>query len=159
MASILRFDQWQSTSGSNYNPVVQYVDYRLPSTSDGYTTIADGTYYNTGISVTITPKFATSKLVIRTQAQCRFVAALGITGQIKRDGNFISGGSVNLNSLYFMYKGDTVNHHTQVVCDMSVIAGSTSATTFTMFVAPYGGTGEHATGWGNNFIQIWEIAQ
>lgn len=143
-----------------YSPgsVVQMVDYKYPSTSDTYTTIADGTSYQTPISVTITPKFSTSKLVIHSEAQCRFVAAYGIIGQLKRDGSYI-GGSINNNSLFFMYKGDAVNHHIQVHCNTSVTAGSVAPTTFTMFVQPYAGTGEFNSGWGNNYIQVWEIAQ
>ena len=138
--------------------VVQFVDYKYPSVSDSYTTISGGTAYQTPISVTITPKFATSKLVIHAEAQTRTVAGYGTTLGIKRDGTYING-SLNYNSLDFFYKGDSVNHHKQMIGNTSVIAGSTSATTFTVWITPYSDTGEWNTGWGNNYIQVWEIAQ
>lgn len=147
-------------TGSIYLPgsVVQFVDYKYPSTSDTYVTISGGTAYQTAISVTITPKFATSRLVIHAEAQTRTVAGFGTTLGIKRDGVYING-SINYNSLDFFYKGDSVNHHKQMIGNTSVLANSTAATTFTVWITPYSDTGEWNTGWGNNYIQVWEIAQ
>lgn len=160
--STLRVNSITNVGGNGpvYEPgnVVQFVDYRYPSTADNYTTISGGTAFQTPISVTIIPKFANSKLVIHAEAQTRTIAGFGTTLAVKRDGNYING-SVNYNSLNFFYKGDSVNHHMQMFGNTSVIAGSTSATTFTVWITPYSDTGEWNTGWGNNYIQVWEIAQ
>jgi hypothetical protein len=147
-------------TGSAYNPgsVVQFVDFRLPSTSDSYTVIAQDTAFQTPISVTITPRFANSKLVIHGEAQTRTIAGQGTTLAIRRDGTVING-SINFGSLNFFFKNDSANHHLQMAGNTSVIAGNTSATTFTVWIAPYGGSGEWNTGWGTNYIQVWEIAQ
>ncbi len=170
MTSIIRFDTIQNTIGTTVatinqagsisipGTVVQMVDYKYPSLNDNYTLIADATEYLTPITITITPKFANSKLVIHAEGQCRYVNAIGVTAGLKRDGNVING-SINFGSLNFSYKGDTVNHHTQMVVNTSVIAGSTSPTTFTYWLKPYSGTAEWNQGWGNNYIQVWEIAQ
>lgn len=138
--------------------VLQFVDYKYPSLNDNYTTIADGTEYLTPVTISITPKFSTSKLVIHSELQTRFIAAPGMTSGIKRDGTIING-SYNYSSLNFLYKAGGTNHHFQIVCNTSVLAGSTSQTTFTAWLKPYGGTGEWNQGWGNNYIQVWEIAQ
>ena len=61
MASTLQFDQWQNASGVNYNAVLQVVH---TLKSDSFSTTS-GSYVDvTGLSVTITPKFATSKILI-----------------------------------------------------------------------------------------------
>lgn len=138
--------------------VVQFVDYKYPSLNDNYTTISADTEFVTPISVSITPKFSNSKLVIHSEAQSRFVNAYGMSGGLKRDGVVVPGG-YNRSDFNFIYKGDQVNHHFQVVCNTSVSAVSTSSTTFTMWLKPYAGTGEWNEGWGNNYIQVWEIAQ
>jgi hypothetical protein len=147
-------------TGSAYNPgsVVQFVDFRLPSVSDSYTNIAADTAFQTPISVTITPRFANSKLVVHGEAHTRSIAAIGTTLAIRRDGTVING-SLNYGSLNFFYKSDAVNHHLQMAGNTSVIAGNTSATTFTVWITPYAGIGEWNTGWGTNYIQVWEIAQ
>jgi hypothetical protein len=138
--------------------IINYADNRIASTNDTYITIADGTVYDTPVSITYSPISATSKLLIKCQCQTRIVAATGNSAGIKRDGTAING-SFNRSCLSFFYKGDSVNHHYDIHCQTSVSADSTSATTFTMFIQPYGGIGEFNYGWGNMFIQVWEISQ
>jgi hypothetical protein len=142
-----------NTTGS----VIKYADNRIPSVNDNYTTISDGAVFDTPVTITYTPISSTSKLYISCQFQIRIVNALGCSSGIKRNGTAI-GGSFQRTSLSFVYKGDSVNHHYDIHCQTSVTSGSTSATTFTAFMQPFGGTGEFNYGWGNMFIQVWEIA-
>ena len=138
--------------------IINYADNRIASTNDTYITIAADTVYDTPVSITYTPISASSKLHIKCQCQSRIIAALGVSAGIKRDGTAI-GSSFNMSCLSFLFKGDSVNHHYDVHCKISVSANSTSATTFTMFIQPYGGIGEFNYGWGNMFIQVWEVSQ
>jgi len=169
MTSTMRFDKWENSlgggnvsleSGNFYSPgsVIQVVDYKYPSLNDNYTVISSGVEYLTPVTITMTPKFANSKLIVHSEVQSRFIQAFGMTAGIKRDGVNLNG-SLNFGSLNFIYKDSSVNHHFQMVCNTSVIAGSTEPTTFTAWLKPYSGTGEWNQGWGNNYIQVWEIAQ
>ena len=169
MASTMRFDKWQNSlgngnvsleSGSLYSPgsVVQVVDNIVSSATESYTTVADGVEYQV-ISITVTPKFATSKLFIDASSQVRIINALGVNTRIKRDGSYVIGSNASY-SLSFTYKGDSVNHHFDVKAQGSVLAGSTSPTTFAYFIVPFSGTGEVVNGrYGMHYIRIMEVAQ
>lgn len=167
MSSTMRFDKWQNTlgagnvsleSGNFYSPgsVIQFVDNQISSPTETYTTVADGVEYQV-VSVSITPKFATSKLVVAASAQVRIVSAYGVNTRIKKDGVLL--GNTGYSNSFF-YKGDAVNHHLDARAQGSFSAGSTSATTFTYFMVPFAGTGEVVNGrYGMHYIQVWEIAQ
>jgi hypothetical protein len=137
--------------------VVQVVDNIVTSATESYTTVADGVEYQV-VSVSITPKFATSRLFVDASAQVRIIAAYGINSRIKRDGSFVIG---NTNySHAFTYKGDAVNHHTDIKAQGSVLAGSTATTTFSYWIVPFSGTGEVVNGrYGMQYIRIMEVAQ
>jgi len=154
----LKTNNLQKSNGTawSFGKVLQYVDYRYPSTNDNYTAIGSNTDYDTPVTISITPKSTTSKLVVHSIAHTRFIAAYGMSGGLKRDGVKISGNQ-NVGGLYFFYKGDQVNHHHNVECTASVTSGSLNTTTFTVWVRPYEGTGEWTVGWGNNYIQVWEV--
>jgi hypothetical protein len=138
--------------------IVGFIQTTIQPSNDSYTNIAADTDYQTQLSLTYTPKFANSLLYIHAEHQCRMVAAYAMSGKIRRDGSNVNG-SYNRGDLYFDYKGDQVNHHNNVVCDTVTTANNTNATTFTMWVQPYGGIGEVNNGWGNRFMYIMEIKQ
>lgn len=63
MASILKFDQWQSTAGVNQNTVLQVA--RAVKTNTWSAATSGNNFYDvTGLSVTITPRFANSLIVL-----------------------------------------------------------------------------------------------
>lgn len=65
MSSIIRADKWQNSNGDAYNAVLQVVS---TTKTDTYTHNTGLTLSNvTGLSVTITPKFSTSKILILAQ--------------------------------------------------------------------------------------------
>jgi hypothetical protein len=67
MTSTMRFDKWENSLGQPYGTVIQAV---YGSYGVG-TSTTSGSYSDTGLSVTITPRFSTSKiLVIVNQAGC-----------------------------------------------------------------------------------------
>lgn len=160
--STLRVNNITNTGGTGpvYEPgsVVQFVDNMVSSATETYTTVADGVEYQV-VSVNITPKFATSKLVVDATSQVRIINAYGINSRIKRDGSYVFGNNASY-SLAFFYKGDAVNHHLDIKAQGSITAGSTATTTFSYFIVPFSGTGEVVNGrYGMHYIRIWEIAQ
>ena len=62
MSSIIRADKWQNALGDAYNTVLQVVS---TTKTDTYSAVNNGTWGDvTGLSVTITPKFNTSKILV-----------------------------------------------------------------------------------------------
>jgi hypothetical protein len=61
MPSIMRFDQWQNTLGQNYGTVLQVVQVVK---TDVFSTTSTSYVDVTGLSIAITPKFATSKILV-----------------------------------------------------------------------------------------------
>jgi hypothetical protein len=161
-------DQVLKYDGSNWvaatvppksGSVVQVQDYVYPSPDDQYVSISGDTDYDTPITVTITPQYADSKLLVDGCAHIRANGAFGMSLYVKRDGSKINP-SLQRGSLDFMYKGESRNHHMNMRVNTSVPATSTSATTFTIGVTPYsggGGNGEWNRGWGHNYIRITEV--
>ena len=71
MASTLRFDKWEDTTGSSFNPVVQVKTVRLTSSAimsspTSWTTVTDGT---TPMSITFIPKLVNSLILVQWQLQ------------------------------------------------------------------------------------------
>jgi hypothetical protein len=89
MASIIKFDQWQSTAGTNMGTVLQVIQ---TVKADTWSSSSNGTsfYPVTGMTVTITPKFVTSKVLVMVNVH----AGSGyweIQGRITRNGGDLSG--------------------------------------------------------------------
>ena len=64
MASIAKFDTWQNTAGVNYSTVLQVQSTTLTNTFSTTAAITSGGAAVTGLSVNITPKYATSKILV-----------------------------------------------------------------------------------------------
>ena len=139
--------------------VVQVADYVYPSNNDNYTNVTGDNDYDTPVTITMTPQYADSKLLVDGSVHTRANGAFGMSLYVKRDGTKINP-STNRGSLDFMYKGESRNHHQNMRCMRSVPGNNTSATTFTIGITPYnggGGNGEWNQGWGHNYIRITEI--
>ena len=156
MPSIAKFDIWQNTAGTPQTTIVGYGSYFYPSVNDNYVSIASNTEYDTSVSVTYTPKFSTSILVVQAAIHTRLSPAYGMSMGIKRDGAKQLG-NFNLSASDFFYKGGTTNNHKNMHATIRVNANATTATTFSIWIRPYEGIGEWSQGWGQAFIQVWEI--
>lgn len=64
MASTAKFDVWQNTAGVNYGTVLQIQGAHKTDTFSTNATLSAGGAAVTGLSVTITPRFSTSKFLI-----------------------------------------------------------------------------------------------
>jgi hypothetical protein len=160
--STLRVNTIQNTSSVNLLPsgnVVQTGYARYDPNGDTYTTVAQDVRLNSDVSLTFTPKFASSKLWILTSYHARIIAANGCSYGILRDGVELDG-MVNRNGMDFFFKGDGVNHHYTGRCMTYINANSTSATTFTIWGQGWGGgIWERSYGHGEHSITVMEIAQ
>jgi hypothetical protein len=139
--------------------VIQFGFSRYDPNGDIYTTVAIDTELVSDVSLTFTPKFASSKLFVISRYHARMIDANGVTFGIKRDGSYVDG-MYQRNSLDFFFKGDSVNHHYTGKCEAYLDANSTSATTFTIWASGWsGGTWERSYAFGEHSIAVMEIAQ
>jgi hypothetical protein len=164
MASELRFDTWQNKSGTARKAIINHAHFVFQGDGDVYNQFATGTpgtLYDTPITITYTPLRANSILYLYGCAATRIIGPYGVFGGIKRDGTKLPG-NFEQNSMDFFYKGDnSVNHHRNLEFRANVTANSTAATTFRVWLAAWNGSGngELSNGYGQNFIQVWEVAQ
>lgn len=146
MASVLKFDDWQTTAGSRVNSVVQvgYAFYNTPGTvgAGDWTDIP-------GLSVTITPKYSTSKFFI----VCRSFGEPNTDEHsihfcIKRNGSQINLGQASGNRLIIMHSGMSAYHGgdtDSTAASQTVFTydapSTTSPVTYTMQIKNQGNSG------------------
>jgi hypothetical protein len=165
--STLRFDKWLDSGGEPQETIINMASTVYRQGSDSYTTISDGTIYATPLSITYTPKYANSLLYVYATVHTRAIGAYGMLGGIRRNpgtGTFSDIEYGNSNGyggwhMDFFYKGSQVNHHRNLQMRAVVPALNTSANVFTVFLAPWSGTGEYSMGWGGHRIEVWEVQQ
>jgi hypothetical protein len=100
MTSTMRFDKWENTLGQPYGTVLQVVG----ATTGTQTTVSSGTYADSGLTATITPKFASSKVLVLIGQQLATFSSNNdralASVQTLRGGTVIaSGGTYNLGVL------------------------------------------------------------
>lgn len=164
MSSILKVDTIQTTAGAaptakdlglnTAGTVIQTVD---SSSTAVVTTSSSGTWVDSGDTITITPKFATSKLHI-------LVYAAGETYGAANQGNgyrIMNGSTILYDNEYALYNS---NSNTQRIDKLVLLhiesAASTSARTYTLQVRVRGnGYARHNQYGEPSRMVIMEIAQ
>ena len=136
--------------------VLQVVTKTIQPADGGYTLINGSVNYMTQVTASITPKSATSTLVVHAEHQVRVADSYGISMKLDRDGQLVNG-SNNRDDLYFFYKGSLGTLYMQPFINTSTPSASTDTTTFTLVFSPYNNTGEVSNGWGNRYISIMEV--
>lgn len=127
----------------------------------GATSTTSSTYVTTGYSLSITPKSASSKLLVLVNFSSRFDGAGGADDgcifKIYRDGAAINAAN---NSDQFNYNAGTPgNTYVPMQIIHYVNSNSTNSTTFELFFAnQWGGSATLSSTWGTNSITIMEIA-
>ncbi len=128
--------------------------------SSGEITTTSTTYVSTGISQSITPLSASSKLLVIFTGNAKFVGGSGDDGssyKIYRDGTALSPRAGD----QLMYRSDsnTNNLHMPMSIMHYINANSTATTTFTLFFSnQWGGTAVISRDWGVNEFMVMEIA-
>jgi hypothetical protein len=96
MPSYAKFDVWQNTEGVNYNAILQVQSTQLTTTFSTTTTIASGGAAVTGLSVNITPKYTTSKILVFGHLVTGYTSATTATFyQLKRNGTDVGNGTAS----------------------------------------------------------------
>jgi hypothetical protein len=167
----LKVNSWQSSSGSTLNNIVQIRN----SQFTGAINTTGSTYVSTGHSVTITPKFATSKILLvwsgNISCENPNSGGLGAAGShytIFRDGTNIMTNTQS--SMAFTYNEATSttgvnNWHRQGFANILVDASSTASTTFTVYqrlstgFTNVGSYAKYHGDWGSCSLTAMEIKQ
>jgi hypothetical protein len=166
--STLRVNQIQDTNNkiilNNTGSILQVVNANTIGLT-GEITTTSAAYVTTGLSVSITPISASSKLYVEFIGNSKFNGGAGDDGvafKIYRDGVAINtvkpvstdGGD----SLFYRPESNGNNNHGQLAVSHLVDANSTATTTFTLFFGDqWGGTGVVSRDWGANQFTVMEI--
>jgi hypothetical protein len=129
---------------------------------DGFAT-SSSSFVSTGLTASITPTSSSSKVLVLVSLSNNRVSATGVTLQatIYRNSTNIAGsGSGTFKNFCNMYGGGTdefqVNAHISILDNPS----TTSATSYTVYLASYNGSGTVNINWNGqtSYIQLLEIA-
>ena len=161
--STLKVNQVQTTAGkpilNSTGSVLQVVSTNTFGLS-GELSTSSASYVTTGVSVTIAPTSATSKLFVEFVGNGKFNSGSGddgVTFKIYRDGS-----PLNLNAgdcLLYRSDDNLQSHQMPWSITHYVTAGSTNSTTFTIFFNnSWGGVGYLSRDWGFNQFTVMEIS-
>ena len=164
--STLKVNQIQDNTGKiilrSTGSILQVVNTNSVGTAGDISTTS-ASYVTTGLSVSITPISASSKLYVELVGNAKFyqptdVGDNGVAFRIYRDGTSIN--SINAgDGLYWRSDAAAHNHHGLITITHYVDANSTAPTTFTLFYADlWGGTGYYSRDWGTHQFTVMEIA-
>ena len=147
-----------------HGSVVQVITQIFNTSTTVSTTV---TYSPTVITATITPKFASSTILVQISAQITWngsPAGNGVDLQIRRDGieDTVNVGSSNRKQAFLYMNVTSPDVYTKINTTASYIAGNTNATTVALYAARYNastssllvGGGAH----GRSEITVFEIA-
>ena len=172
--SIIKANKWQTVAGIPVNNIVQMVqvDYNT------YQSFVANAATDTGLTLSITPRFATSKILVLCSSQMGHAPGSVVRGRIKRTGpatvySASSGQSGSFGWTTTRYNGSPAGatpemgmNHTIQMFDSPA---STSACTYTLQVANnnasgaavgINGSGTWGSSWaGSSQIILMEIAQ
>jgi hypothetical protein len=160
--STLKTNVIQTTAGkpilNSTGSVLQIVNANTNNIS-GEITTTSATYVSSGLSITITPVSASSKLFVQWSGNVKFSGGGGDDGmslRIYRDGAAITTTNDNL---FYRSDANGANHHTNATINHYVNANSISPTTFVLyFQNAWGGTAFISRDWGTNQFTVWEIS-
>jgi len=161
--STLRTNEIQTTSAKpilrSTGSILQVVNTNTLG-QGGEITTTSNSYVTTGLSVSITPISASSKLLVEFLGNGKFVGGSGDDGatyKIFRDGSQLNGNAGD--QLHYRSDSNGNNHHYTLGITYFVNANSTASTTFTLFFSDqWGGTAVVSRDWGNNQFTIMEIS-
>lgn len=142
--------------------VVQVVESMATGTGQ-ISTVTSTSYTATGFDVSITPKSSTSKLIVQFTGALRHDGggtSDGLRAMIYRDGsNPITGHSGLAHCFFYTSSDGSSNKHFNQTIRYEVTSGSTSETTFELYISTYiSGTSNLNGDWGTNTLSVMEIA-
>lgn len=154
-------------NGKFYSPgsIVQVIIQKITLN----TTITSTSYTATNVFASITPKYSNSLILIQVNVSYEIQGTGGVYFKMYRDGATISsdtGAQLNNEHGYY-YQNSISDLYNKQTFNLSVISGSISATTFTLYAAKHGAPTNLQVGCppnsgsysGRSELIIYEIAQ
>jgi hypothetical protein len=171
--SIIKANKWQTVAGIPVNNIVQMVQVSY-NTYQSFTTT---TLTDTGLTASITPRFATSKILVLCSAQMGNVVGSATRGMMKRTGpstaysifSQATQTGVAANFTTAVYNSATGSHmQPNSTIQWFDSPASTSTCTYVLQisgnetggVATLNAYGNYTSSWGGvSHLTLWEIAQ
>jgi hypothetical protein len=170
--SIIRANKWQTVAGLPVNNIVQLVqvDYNTYQTFAG----SIGVFSDTGLTAAITPRFATSKILVMCSPQLGHTAGTVVRGRVIRTGpstvystfGTASESTASTTTQYNSYNNSYMSANSTIQFFDS--PASTSTCTYTLQIANntssyavyLNGYNAYTTSWGGtSHLTLMEIAQ
>jgi hypothetical protein len=126
MTSTMRFDKWENSLGQPYGTVLQVVSV----TKTDVFSMSSGTFADiTGLSVSITPSSATSKILVNVSVNGQGIAATSaLIGRLLRDSTAIAIGDADGSRTRATF-GNTISSGGSIIINNSVAFLDSPATT------------------------------
>ena len=137
MTSKLRVDSILPVDGAPTNGGGGIIQVQMGTFTDRFTTDSS-TMVDTGLSVSITPKFATSKILIMVNASLRGDGTAWVNAMIKRNGTLIDYSACVDDGILDYAINNTAGNSSWNFFDSP---NSTSALTYGFYFGRYGGSG------------------
>lgn len=132
----MRFDQWQNSLGVPYNSVIQVVQAVQPARTT-YSSVTSWTNVN-GMSASITPKFANSKIMIDVVVHASISSSTTINFRVLRNGSAIGVGNTgNTGQAGFRMENSNSSWADVGVYKYLDSPATTSGVTYQLQVLPY----------------------
>ena len=160
--STLKLDTLQKADGTEFAQAGHVVQVQQYQAYPAYMNLSSDSFAATNMTVTITPKFANSKIVLHASWGYWFASDSNnyCIGTLYRGSSNLGTGSYSALTFHGPMRNSSYNHHATM--DYIDSPGTTNATTYTVYVRPYSANTSHLrVQWSAqlSFLSATEIAQ
>ena len=160
--STLKVDTLQKADGTEFAQAGHVVQVQQYQAYPAYMNLSSDSFAATNMTVTITPKFANSKIVLHASWGYWFASDSNnyCIGTFYRGSSNLGTGSYSALTFHGPMRNSSYNHHATM--DYIDSPGTTNATTYTVYVRPYSANSSHLrVQWSAqlSFLSATEIAQ
>ena len=160
--STLKVDTLQKADGTEFAQAGHVVQVQQYQAYPAYMNLSSDSFAATNMTVTITPKFANSKIVLHASWGYWFASDSNnyCIGTLYRGSSNLGTGSYSALTFHGPMRNSSYNHHATM--DYIDSPGTTNATTYTVYVRPYSANTSHLrVQWSAqlSFLSATEIAQ
>ena len=160
--STFNVDTLQKADGTEFAQAGHVVQVQQYQAYPAYMNLSSDSFAATNMTVTITPKFANSKIVLHASWGYWFASDSNnyCIGTFYRGSSNLGTGSYSALTFHGPMRNSSYNHHATM--DYIDSPGTTNATTYTVYVRPYSANTSHLrVQWSAqlSFLSATEIAQ
>ena len=141
--STLKVDTLQKADGTEFAQAGHVVQVQQYQAYPAYMNLSSDSFAATNMTVTITPKFANSKIVLHASWGYWFASDSNnyCIGTLYRGSSNLGTGSYSALTFHGPMRNSSYNHHATM--DYIDSPGTTNATTYTVYVRPYSANTSH----------------